>query len=153
QNLINILQPLSKPPSLQPANSFRLPRSVRKAFGPASDIAPRLLATFHPAAAPTLYKAWSGVEVPFARVEVYAMRAKVSVFGNNAPMQAIIPPPPGSGAQQPSTPSILGANVRATATTSSTSVGSPVHYQEWALSPTDTANLNVLHLDSANDKV
>jgi hypothetical protein len=138
QNLVNILKPLSKPPSLQPANTFQLPRTVREAFAPASDIAPRLLGTFHPAAAGKLYKAWSGVAAPVARVEVYAMRAKSGLFGNNAPKQAIIPPPQGGN--------IEGSD--------SGSDGSPVKFQEWTLTGTaDAADGTTIHLETPNDKV
>ena len=87
ENLVSILDGLNRPPSIQPANAFRLSRTVGEAFSPASDIAPRLLATFNPAAAPTLYKAWSGIETPLAAVQVYAMRVKAAPFGNNAPLE------------------------------------------------------------------
>src|SRR5207249_9701745 len=71
-------------PSLQPANSFRLTRTVQEAFSPASDIAPRLLATFHPAAANTLYKAWSAIETPVSEVAAYGMRVKAGLFASNS---------------------------------------------------------------------
>jgi hypothetical protein len=151
QNLVRIVDRLSKPPSLQPANTFQLPRTVSEAFAPASDIAPRLLATFHPAAAATLYKAWSGVAAPSARVEVYAMRAKSGLFGNNAPQQALIPPPPGTGSQAPPPPAALTISTSGAAAPKPS--GTPVTFQEWPLAATDAANTSALHLESANDKV
>ena len=83
-NLANILDALSLPASLQPANSFRLGRTVREAFAPASDIAPRLLTTFRPAAAKTLYQAWSAIETPTSAVATYAMRVKAGLFANSS---------------------------------------------------------------------
>jgi hypothetical protein len=90
ENLLEILDPLAKPPSLQPANGFRLTRSVSDVFAPQSDTAPRLLATFRPPIAKTLYKAWGGVETLSQEVQVFAMRVKTAPFGNNAPLQTVI---------------------------------------------------------------
>lgn len=87
ENLVRILDPLARPPLPQPANSLRLNRTVSEAFAPASDMAPRLLAAFHPAVATTLYKAWSGIATPTAKVQVYAMRVKAAPFGHNAPLK------------------------------------------------------------------
>ena len=84
ENIYSILDPLEKKPYLQPANSLRLTRAVSQAFAPASDLAPRLLATFHPEAAPTLYKAWSGIETATAQVTANAMRVKGGLFGSNS---------------------------------------------------------------------
>ena len=84
ENIYSILDPLEKKPSLQPANSLRLTRAVSQAFSPASDLAPRLLATFHPAASQTLYKAWSGIETATAQVTANAMRVKGGLFGSNS---------------------------------------------------------------------
>lgn len=84
KNLTAILGQLAKPPSLQPANSVRLNRSVSQAFSRQSDIAPRLLAAFFPAAADTLYKAWGGVETPASQAEVYALRVVAGLFAGNS---------------------------------------------------------------------
>ena len=86
-HLVGILGQLALSPSLQPANSFRLARQVRQVFTPASDIAPRLLAAFRPAAAKTLYKAWGNIHTPPTEIKVYAMRVKAAPFGNNAPLK------------------------------------------------------------------
>jgi hypothetical protein len=85
-SLYSIVDRLALPPSLQPANSFRLARNVRQVFAPQSDTAPRLLAAFHPVIAPTLYKAWGSIEAPSTPIQVYAMRVKAGPFGNNAPL-------------------------------------------------------------------
>ena len=84
ENLTAIVGQLAKPPSVQPANSVRLTRSVSAAFSPQSDIAPRMLATFFPAAAEKLYTAWGGVETPAIQVEVYALRVVAGLFASNS---------------------------------------------------------------------
>jgi hypothetical protein len=89
-HLAGILDKLALAPSLQPANAFRLQRQVRQAFTPRSDIAPRLLATFKPAAAKTLYKGWGSVQTPPGQVQVFALRVKAAPFGNNAPLKTVI---------------------------------------------------------------
>ena len=89
-HLVGILDQLALAPSLQPANAFRLTRQVRQAFTPASDMAPRLLAAFKPAAAKTLYKAWGAIQTPPTDIQVYAMRVKAAPFGNNAPLKPVI---------------------------------------------------------------
>ncbi|MFI5101930.1 MAG: putative baseplate assembly protein [Terriglobales bacterium] len=86
-DLFGIADQLALPPSLQPANTFRLTRSVQRVFAPESDIAPRLLATFRPAIASTLYKAWGSIQTPASPIQVFAMRVKAALFGNNAPLQ------------------------------------------------------------------
>ncbi len=78
-----ILGKLALPPSLQPPSPISLPRTVATAFSPQSDIAPRLLAAFHPAAASTLYSAWSGITTPSSPAAVYATRVKAGIFANN----------------------------------------------------------------------
>jgi hypothetical protein len=83
ENLVAITSALALAPSRQPPNPLRLPRSVAASFTPQSDIAPRLLAALHPAAAPSLYQAWSAVAAPAGRVEVYAARVKANLFGAN----------------------------------------------------------------------
>ena len=109
-NLAAILEPLAAPPSIQPASPQRLVRTLAQVFSPQSDTAPRLLATFKPAAAATIYQAWKGVATPSAQVRVYALRAKAAPFGNSAPLQAVIP-----------------------------EGGGKVQYDEWALADTDTS--------------
>ncbi|HZP03450.1 MAG TPA: putative baseplate assembly protein [Terracidiphilus sp.] len=85
--LFGIVDRLKLAPSLQPANTFRLQRSVQQVFAAQSDTQPRLLATFAPAAAKTLYQAWGSVETTPTPLAVYAMRVKASPFGSNAALQ------------------------------------------------------------------
>ncbi|HEY6235617.1 MAG TPA: putative baseplate assembly protein [Candidatus Elarobacter sp.] len=98
--LYSIVAPLSKPPSLQPANALRLGRSVAQSYDPASDIAPRLLATLKPAAAGALYQAWSGVATPVTQVQVLAARVQAMLFAAAFPGPATVAQgaPPSFGA-------------------------------------------------------
>jgi predicted phage baseplate assembly protein len=83
--LTKLLTPLSLPPSLQPANASRLARTVNQAFSQTSDMAPRLLAAFRPAAAPNLYQAWAGFPAPVAQAQVGAARIKTGLFPGTYP--------------------------------------------------------------------
>ena len=128
--LYGILDELSLPPSLQPANTYRLERRVQQAFAPESDTAPRLLATFRPTIARTLYRAWGGIETGAAPIQVYAMRVKASLFGHNAPLQIQFNPTSGA---------ITGVADWPVVTTTSGTV--------WHESP------NFVYLDSNYDKI
>ena len=81
--LQGIIDTLAKPPSQQPGNSLQLSRTVARSFAPQSDVAPRLLAALHPAAAEGLYQAWSALATPSGRVEVHAARVKAGLFAAN----------------------------------------------------------------------
>jgi hypothetical protein len=111
-SLTAILQQLALPRSVQPANSARLGRTVTRTFSPQADTAPQLLAAFNPPAAGVLYKAWANIELPAPAVpvQVYAMRVKAAPFGNNAPLQPIVP-----------------------------KTGDPVGFQEWKLSGNESS--------------
>ncbi len=122
-NLGAILGRLAVPPSLQPASSVRLARSIAQAFSPQADVAPRILATFKPAVAPILYKAWANVQTPTSQVRVYALRVKTAPFGHNAPLKQNI--------------------IRGT-------LQNPT---EWPLSPNDTSQPAKVSLDAVYDKV
>jgi hypothetical protein len=143
ENLFGIVDRLSRPPSVQPANTFRLPRTVSEAFSPASDIAPRLLATFHPAAAATLYKGWSGIRTPVAAVQVYAMRVKAAPFGSNAPLKVTY-----SGGT-PSNPSFSDWPIVETSTTT------PLELRALGATTTRTEHEtnDIISLDASYDKV
>lgn len=85
--LYGIVGKLALAPSLQPANTFRLQRSVRQVFAGQSDTQARLLATFAPAASKTLYKAWGSIQTAPTPLQVFAMRVKAAPFGSNAPLE------------------------------------------------------------------
>ena len=131
--LFGIVDRLAAAPSVQPANTFRLQRNVQQVFAAQSDTQPRLLATFAPAAARTLYQAWGSVETAPTPLKVFAMRVKAAPFGNNAPQQ-----------------------VSYTGTPPSTPV-----YSEWPIaiagseggSTTYTEQPNILSLDAAYNQI
>ena len=80
--LSQIVDQLALAPSRQPASSLQLKRSVAAAFAPQSDIAPRLLAALKPAAAASLYPAWSALGTAGGRIEVFAARVKAGLFAS-----------------------------------------------------------------------
>src|SRR6185312_2328368 len=100
ENLFQIAKPLALAPSLQPANALHLNRTVTATFTRQADVAPRILAAFHPEIAPALYKAWSGVETPELKISVGAARVKAGLFASTFAGQATVKPfgtPPPSG--------------------------------------------------------
>lgn len=88
-NLNRLFKSLLISPSLQPADSLQLVRSLEKAFNPESDIRTKLLANFHPQLKENLYSALSKATVNVVQPElqgVYALRVTAPLFGYNAPM-------------------------------------------------------------------
>jgi hypothetical protein len=114
----NIVADLSLAPNLQPASSISLPRTVSQAFAEQSDVAPRLLTIFKPAAAPSLYRAWPSVTTEPSTASVYAARVKAGIFANNfagtATVTQTVTPPSDSGGSTTTvtsttiTPPVLG---------------------------------------------
>jgi len=81
---------LTAMPTLQPANSFRLQRSVATALSKASDTRPQLLLNFESRLVDTFYRAWTSVpkgEPSPTLSGVYALRVSAPLFGYNAPMK------------------------------------------------------------------
>jgi hypothetical protein len=85
ERLAAIVKQVALPPSVQPANSQRLARSVAQTFATQTDMAPRLLTAFHPAVKSTIYQAWSGTETPTSQALVTAMRVKAGLFPGTYP--------------------------------------------------------------------
>lgn len=87
----NLLEPLSRPASIQPANAQRLPRDVKLTYARNSDTAPRLLSSLKPKLKPVLYNAIEQTEIEndFQQVKVYAMRTIASLFGHNSLQQPV----------------------------------------------------------------
>jgi hypothetical protein len=79
-NLAALILPLSLRASIQPPNSLRLQRTFGQTFSSQSDIAPKLLGAFTPAAAPSLYAAWNSIAPSPTSAEVGAVRAKAGLF-------------------------------------------------------------------------
>jgi hypothetical protein len=84
-NLTAVLPALAQPPSLQPPNTFQLARSVSQTFDKSSDMGPRLLGAFLPAAASMLYRAWTNLEIATSSAVVGAVRSKAGLFPGNYP--------------------------------------------------------------------
>jgi len=131
-----ILSSLSLAPSLQPTNALRLTRSVAQSFAPQSDLAPQMLAAFNPAAAGTLYQAWSTVATPTSSVQVQAARVKATLFASNWPGAATVTQTQGD-----------------TSTTIATSFTAPSIDTAWTTLPTGSKALSTIALDAAYDHV
>jgi hypothetical protein len=85
-DLSKVLGSLGKRPTVQPRGSRQLDRDAAALFGPGSDLPARLLTVARRELRDTLYRAWANVPATRPHVfEVYALRARASVFGHNAP--------------------------------------------------------------------
>ena len=97
---------LTMMPTPQPANSFRLQRSVTSALGAASDVRPQLLLNFEARLVDNFYRAWTSVpqgEPSPALNGVYALRVAAALFGYNAPMQISLVQTPSGTTTAPTT--------------------------------------------------
>ncbi|MDB5034135.1 MAG: hypothetical protein JWQ98_1376 [Chlorobi bacterium] len=89
-SVTSVFTALTAPPSIPPRNSLALGRSTKQAFAAKSDITPQLLTAIRPELAANLYGTWKNIPVtPQPVIAVYALRARASVFGHNAPLKAI----------------------------------------------------------------
>jgi len=96
--LSNVLDTLGKPPLAQPRNSRGLDRDVTRLLAPGSDLKARLLSVARPELRASLYRAWANVPAaPAPMLEVYALRARAAVFGNNAPVKVLSAKPTDDG--------------------------------------------------------
>jgi baseplate J-like protein len=98
-----IVGALSLPASIQPSSALQLGRSIAQSFAPESDAAIRLIAALNPAAAGTLYQAWSAVATPMSRLQVFAARVKATLFASNYAGPATITHTPGKGSDTSTT--------------------------------------------------
>lgn len=131
RNLMNTTASLTLSQSRQPANAIRLNRSIARSFAPQSDMAPRLLASLKPTAAAALYPAWRAIPKPANGVDVYAMRAKASLFASRYP-----------GAAKPN------------GTGQATTYIAPTMSNSWG-TKTDSGYVRptIVHLDAAYDQI
>lgn len=137
KNLFGIVSKLSAAPSLQPVNSLRLTRSIASAFSRQSDIAPRILSKFYPSAAPTLYKAWAGIETPSIQLQVDAVRVTAGLF-------------PGT---YPGPTTITQQNNDDGSTTTTTSNEAPRINTAWGKLTSGLNPLGTIALDAVYDKI
>ncbi len=138
------LNPLSLPPSLQPSNSTRLERTLPQSLGATflatSDGMARILRLLRPNAAQQFYRAWSGVSTDPPAFRVFAMRSKVSLFGNSAPKEP---------RYQPSI--VIGVAAAADASPAPGDILPQSQWPEWAVA-TDESN-NQLFLERNIDQI
>ena len=138
--LHDIVTPLAAPPSLQPANSLRLMRTVARSFAAQSDTAPRLLAALHPAAGPLLYQGWQAIARPSGPVDVFAARVRASLFASTWV----------GAASTQSTPPTAGSNNSNTVIT--TTYIPPTIYTAWSLGY-DGSSPPFVALDAVYDQI
>jgi len=89
-SIASLVKPLSKPASLQPANSLRLQRNIGNTFARKGDIAPQLISKLNLNVDDSVYQAYANANVTVASPlkKVYALRVKASLFGSSATQQA-----------------------------------------------------------------
>ncbi len=88
--LLNVIQGLSEPPSVPPANTLQLARSVKQSFAANNDSALQVVNAIRPDFKASLPVALSNVQVtPASQLEVYALRLKTGVYGSTAPLKPI----------------------------------------------------------------
>jgi predicted phage baseplate assembly protein len=83
---ISLVRPLSKSPSIQPANSASLGRRTAEAFGDSKDTIPQVIGSFNPDIRDLTYKGWAGASsASEAPAKIFALRKSASLFGATAP--------------------------------------------------------------------
>lgn len=100
--LRQLVRPLSKPVSFQPARATRLNRNKNQLFSGRTDIAPQLLVYQNRALRKTIYDTWARTRInslnidlnkeidPSAEAEaIMVLRVKAGPFGHNAPKKAM----------------------------------------------------------------
>ncbi|MEP6570459.1 MAG: putative baseplate assembly protein [Acidobacteriota bacterium] len=86
-----LLEALETPPSQHPASSLQLGPSVAGVLSSESDALPKILTTLRPSLASMFYRAWGNLSVtPLPATQTFALRARASVYGNNAPLKPIL---------------------------------------------------------------
>lgn len=138
QRLGNLLTAISLDRSVPPVNPLRLARSVAVSFASSADTIPRLIASLHPVAAPLVYSAWGNLQPVHFDTQIYALRAKASLFASSFPGASQITQTPGAAGNTTTSVQFLPATIQ----------------NCWGdlLSRTATA-LNVIALDSVYDKI
>lgn len=92
-DISQVIVALEKPASQPPPSSQQLGRSITGTFSSASDALPKLLVTMRPGLRDVFYRAWENLTVSRpVPARVYALRARASVFGNNAPLKPVTDP-------------------------------------------------------------
>ncbi len=85
---VRLVKSLTRAPSLQPVNSWRLKRNLGVQFREKSDAGYRTLSSLSPLLRGTLSTAFANVKLAAdSDIKVYALRVKASLFGHNAPRE------------------------------------------------------------------
>ncbi len=85
-----IIGKLLQPPSVPPASSRQLARSVQTAFGGQSDTLPRLLTLMQPLLKGVFYRSWKSLPPTQPQIiSAYALRVAAAPFGHNAPLRQV----------------------------------------------------------------
>jgi hypothetical protein len=106
--LLTITNRLARQASVQPANAIRLGRTIETSFSARSDIAPRIIGAFKPAAAAVLYGAWINIVKSADRLDTYALRVRAGLFASTYPGAPVVKRPQGGATTTtfPSPPTI-----------------------------------------------
>jgi baseplate J-like protein len=137
-----LINELTLPPSLQPANSQQLTRNLKDQFTPKAEAGYVAVSTFSPVLRETLATAAANAKVTLeSRIKVYALRVKASLFGHIALKEPQYEPAtlPGSGVAGPQT-NLNAGNLKPQAT-----------WPEWT--PALDEAKNTLFLDSTYDSI
>jgi len=94
EKLVGLVDPLTQPPSEQPAHSRLLKRSLNALYATSSDTVARVLTTLKPGLGETLYTAWENAAVVAPQGlptldRAQALRVTAAPFGHNAPLKPI----------------------------------------------------------------
>jgi hypothetical protein len=85
-NLVDLSRSLALPPSVQPRSAIALKRNVQALFAPQSDTTARMVKAFRPDyAAEKMYGAWDNISIFGDATEIFAVRARASLFANRDP--------------------------------------------------------------------
>jgi len=84
----SFLKALERRPSVQPASRQRLPGSVKNVFSSSSDALTKVFAQLRPALQGNIYRTLENIQSTApSSLQAFALRTRVSVYGNNAPLK------------------------------------------------------------------
>ena len=84
----SLLAALEIPASQHPKSRQQLGASLKEVLSSESDALPKILTTLRPSLASVFYRAWGNLSTtPEPAVQAFALRARASVYGHNAPLK------------------------------------------------------------------
>lgn len=88
-----LLEALETPASQHPASRQQLGHSLKGVLSSESDALPKILTTLRPSLSSMFYRAWGNLSVtPPPAAQAFALRSRLSVYGNNAPLKPVTDP-------------------------------------------------------------